>query len=56
MRKVQKTLGIVLLTIASLQTFAQMPTTPAGIAKPTDGAAAQNQDQSLTKRLLRQKQ
>lgn len=39
-RKVQKTLGIVLLTIASLQTFAQMPTTPAGIAKPTDGAAA----------------
>ena len=39
-RKVQKTLGIVLLTISSLQTFAQMPTTPAGIAKPTDGAAA----------------
>ena len=39
-RKVQKTLGIVLLTIASLQTFAQMPTTPPVIAKPTDGAAA----------------
>ena len=38
--KLQKTLGIVLLTMASVQTFAQMPGTPAGIPKIADSAVA----------------